>query len=95
MASARNHLGLLYKAKGKKYFEKAEYEFLEALKIKEEVFGEKSIEVPNYLDHISQFYMQFGSHEKAVELLQVRFMKFPSKINFIVFELHFIMSTKN
>lgn len=69
VASARDHLALLYKTKGKKYFEEAETQFLLALRVKEKFFGEQSAEVANYLDHIAKFYLQFGEHSKAEELL--------------------------
>jgi tetratricopeptide (TPR) repeat protein len=61
---------LLYSIKGKDFFPKAEKQFLKALEIKENVYSNHDIEVANYLDQISQFYLQFAEYPKTEALLK-------------------------
>ena len=70
VANIRDHLALLYRIKGRDYFNKAEKQFKKALQIKETLFSPTDIEVASYLDSISQFYLQFGEYAKTESLLQ-------------------------
>eukprot|EP01114_Cavostelium_apophysatum_P016039 TRINITY_DN4498_c0_g1_i2.p1 TRINITY_DN4498_c0_g1~~TRINITY_DN4498_c0_g1_i2.p1 ORF type:complete len:936 (+),score=227.54 TRINITY_DN4498_c0_g1_i2:85-2892(+) len=70
VAQYRDHLAMLYRSQGKKYFKKAEKNYLLALEIREKLFGANNINVATYLDIFSGFYLQFGEHQHTQQLLQ-------------------------